>query len=114
MKEKTLLLIAIMISILGLIALYYMSDVAKIEEKVIENIDATDIEKDIMIRGNVERVTDLEKIIIMEVSQPKTITVIAFKDGKTDVEEGDYAYISGAVEEYEGKPEIIADEIRVE
>ena len=114
MKEKTLLLIAIMISILGLSALYYMSDVAEIEEKVIENIDATDIEKDIMIKGNVERVTDLEKVIIMEVSQPKTITVIAFKDGEMDIKEGDYLYITGAVQEYEGKPEIIADEIKKE
>ena len=114
MREKTLLLIAIMISIVGLAALYYMSEKIGIEEKVIEKIDAADIEKDIMIRGNVERVTDLEKVVIMEVSQPKTITVIAFKDGKIDVKEGDYVYISGAVEEYEGKPEIIADEIKVE
>lgn len=114
MKEKTLLLIAIMISIAGLTALYYMSENTEIGEEIIENIDATDIEKDIMIRGNVERVTDLEKVAIMEVSQPKTITVIAFKDGKMDVKEGDYVYITGAVEEYEGKPEIIADEIKVE
>ena len=114
MKEKTLLLIAIMTTIIGLIMLYYMSDVVKIEEKVIENIDATDIEKDLMIKGNVERVTDLEKIVIMEVSQPKTITIIAFKDGKTDVKEGDYVYITGAVDEYNGKMEIIADEIKKE
>ena len=114
MKEKTLLKIALITSILGLAALYYMTEIVKIEEKTIEKIDATDIEKDVMIKGNVEKITETEKIIILEVSQPKTITVVAFKDGKINLEEGDSVYITGSVEEYKGKPEIIAEEIRVD
>lgn len=112
MKERTLLQIAVMVSILGLVALYYISENIGVEEKVIERIDSTDIEKDLRIKGTVGRVTDLEKIMIFEVSQPKTITVVAFKEGDVDIEEGDSVYITGSVEEYKGKPEIIADEIK--
>lgn len=114
MKEKTLLKIAVMASLLGVVVLYFISEGMMIEEKMIENIDSTDYEKDIRINGKVERVTDMEKIVILEVSQPKKITVVAFKDGKFDIEEGDSVYISGSVEEYRGKPEIIADEIKID
>lgn len=114
MREKTLLQIALMVSVLGVVVLYFMSSQMELEEKVIEKIDSTDYEKDLKIKGNVERVTDMEKIVILEVSQPKSITVVAFKDGDVDLEEGDSVYISGSVEEYQGKPEIIADEIKVE
>jgi len=114
LKEKTLLKIALCVSVLGLVFLYFISENIELEEKVIEKIDSTDYEKDIKIKGNVEKVTDLEKIIIFEVSQPKTITVVAFKDGNINLNEGDYVYITGSVEEYEGKPEIIADEIKVD
>lgn len=111
MKERTLLQIAVIISILGLATLYYMSESMEVDEKVIENIDSTDYERDLHIKGNVERVTDMEKIVIFDVSQPKTITVVAFKDGDVDISEGDSVYITGSVEEYKGEPEIIADEI---
>jgi DNA/RNA endonuclease YhcR with UshA esterase domain len=114
MREKTLLQIAIVISILGLVFLYYVSENTLIGEKIIESIDSTDFEKDIRIKGTVEKVIDKDKILILEVSQPKTITVIAFKDGAIDIKEGELVQIFGSVQEYEGKPEIIADEIKVE
>ena len=114
MKEKTLLKIALIISITGAAMLYYISEITGIEEKVIEKIDSTDIEKDLQINGKVERVTETDKIMIMEVSQPKTITVVAFKDGKINIKEGDMVKITGSVEEYQGKPEIIADEIKTD
>jgi DNA/RNA endonuclease YhcR with UshA esterase domain len=114
MNEKTLLKIAIIISITGLVALYFISDRIETEEKVIENIDATDIEKDIKIKGMVSNIIDKEKVMLVEVSQLKGITVVVFKDGNIELNEGDLVYISGNVQEYEGKPEIIADEIKVE
>jgi DNA/RNA endonuclease YhcR with UshA esterase domain len=111
MDEKTLLKIAIIISIVGLAALFFVSSKVETEEKIIDNIDMTDIEKDIRIRGIVSDVVDLEKVMILEVSQPKAITVVVFKDGNISLKEGDIVRITGSVDEYEGEPEIIADEI---
>ncbi len=112
MKETTLLKIALCCAIVGLVVLFYFSEQIVVEEKVIEKITAMDIEKDVKIRGVVEKVNDLEKIAILSVSQPKAITVVLFKDGDVNVDEGDFVYIEGTVEEFEGKLEIIADEIR--
>jgi DNA/RNA endonuclease YhcR with UshA esterase domain len=111
MDEKILLKTAIIVSIVGLVTLFFVSSRIEIEEKIIENIDATDIDRDIKIKGVVSDVVDREKVLILQVSQPKAITVVVFKDGNISLKEGDIVRITGSVDEYEGKPEIIADEI---
>ena len=75
MNEKTLLKIAIIISITGLVALYFISDRIETEEKVIENIDATDIEKDIKQNGGGYRNIAGEKLLTSH--NQKHITEIA-------------------------------------
>ena len=113
MKEKTLLKIAITCAIVGVIVLYYFSENINVEEKTIEKITLADVDKDVRIKGTVERITEKEKIAILSIAQPKTITVILFKDKNiTDLQQGDNVYITGSVQEFEGKPEIIADEVK--
>lgn len=112
MKETTLLKTALCCAIVGLVVLYYFSEQIVVEERVIEKITSMDIDRDVKIKGVVERVSDMDKIAILEISQPKTIRVVMFKNGDVDVNEGDYVYVTGSVDEFEGKMEIIADEIR--
>lgn len=115
MKEKTLLKLALIVSLLGLLILFLISDNIKIKEKNIEKITIENKDEFVKLRGIVSKVIDTEKVTIMEITQPQQITVVLFKDeNKTmSIQQGNQVEIFGKVDEYEGKLEIIADRLRV-
>lgn len=115
MKEKTLLKIALIVSLLGLLFLYLISNNIELKEKTIEKITLENKDEFVKLRGIVSRITDTEKVTIMEIIQPQQITVVLFKDeNKTmPIHQGNEVEIFGKVDEYEGKLEIIADRLRI-
>ncbi|MCH8329453.1 MAG: hypothetical protein IIB81_03605 [Nanoarchaeota archaeon] len=115
MKEKTLLKVALICSLLGLLVIYLISNNIEIKEKNIEKITLDNKDEFVKLRGIVSRVTDTEKVTIMEITQPQQITVVLFKnENKTmPIQQGNEVEIFGKVDEYEGKLEIIADRLRV-
>ena len=115
MQEKTLLKIALILSLLGLLILYLISDNIEINEKNIEKITLDNKDEFVKLRGIVNKVIDTERVTIMEIMQPQEITVVLFKnENKTmSIQKGNEVEIFGKVDEYEGKLEIIADRLRV-
>ena len=115
MQEKTLLKIALITSLLGLLILYLISGNIEIKEKSIEKITLDNKDEFVKLRGNVNKVIDTEKVTIMEITQPQQITVVLFKDENKSmpIQQGNEIEIFGKVDEYEGKLEIIADRLRV-
>jgi len=115
MQEKTLLKIALIISLLGLLSMYLISDNIEIKEKNIEKITLDNKDEFVKLRGIVSKVIDTEKVTIMEITQPQEITGVLFKnENKTmPIQEGNEVEIIGKVDEYEGKLEIIADRLRI-
>ena len=114
MKEKSLLKIALICSLLGLLILYLISDSIEIKEKNIEKITLENKDEFVKLRGIVSNVVDTEKVVIMEITQPQEITVVLFKDKETvNIQEGNEVEVIGKVDEYEGSLEIIADKLRV-
>jgi len=115
MQEKTLLKIALITSLLGLLILYLISSNIEIKEKNIEKITLDNKDEFVKLRGIVSRVVDTEKVTIMEITQPQQITVVLFKDENKSmqIQEGNQVEIFGKVDEYEGKLEIIADRLRI-
>jgi len=115
MQEKTLLKIALIISLLGLLVIYLISDNITIKEKNIEKITIENKDEFVKLRGIVSKVIDTEKVTIMEITQPQEITVVLFKnENKTmPIQQGNQVEVIGKVDEYEGKLEIIADRFRV-
>jgi len=115
MQEKTLLKIALIMSLLGLLILYLISDNIEIKEKNIEKITLDNKDEFVKLRGIVSKVIDTERVTIMEIMQPQEITVVLFKnENKTmPIQKGNEVEIFGKVDEYEGKLEIIADRLRV-
>ncbi|MBD3248643.1 hypothetical protein GF336_01185 [Candidatus Woesearchaeota archaeon] len=113
MKEKNLLKLALVCSLIGIIVLWGISENVEIDETSIDKIDFSDIDKDVRISGKVKRVNDLDKVLFLEVAQEKIedIDVILFKDGPVMIDEGDYVMITGSVEEYEGKLEVIGNRV---
>jgi|TARA_B100001964_G_scaffold143525_1_gene158195 DNA/RNA endonuclease YhcR with UshA esterase domain len=115
MKEQTLLKIALITALLGLLIVYLISDNIEIKEKNIEKITIENIDEFVKLTGIVNNIVDTEKVTIMEITQPQEITVVLFKnENKTmPIQQGNEVEIFGKVDEYEGKLEIIADRLRV-
>ena len=111
MQEQNLLKIALIASIIGLVILFLVSLRIEISQTQINKIDQTD--QQVLIKGIVTRLTDRGDLLFLEVTAQEKITVVAFKDGVIDVEQGDAVEILGETQEYEGREEIIADELRI-
>ncbi len=65
MEEKSLLRLALICSLVGIIALFFISENIKIEEKSIGNINKDNIGEDIKIKGIVSKSTDKGKILLL-------------------------------------------------
>ena len=115
MKEKTLLKLSLIFSVLGIIILLLISSNLKIDTKSIEKIEQEEIGNTIKVIGKIERITDMEKVMFITLAQQKTetVSVILFKDANITIPEGSYVEITGTLDDYEGKKEIIADKIRM-
>ena len=112
MKETILLKIALICSLIGLIALYFIS--TRIEVKDYKPILNKNIGEDVKLNGIVAKITDRGDVIFIEVNQQNPVTVVLFTDDDNlKLINGDNIEVIGEVQEYNGKNEIIAQKIRV-
>ena len=115
MKEKTLLRIALICSVIGLILLFFISENISVSEVDLSKIDERDIGEDVKIIGEVLRVTDIGKVMFLEVGQEKveSVPILLFKDSDISLKKGDYVEIIGEIDDYKGEREIIATRVRI-
>lgn len=115
MHDKTLLKIALLGSVIGVVLLFFISSQLSVGEQVISQLDELPEGKEVEVTGVVLRVSDTEKVMFLEIAEEKIedVTVVLFKDGKVDVKEGDVVTIVGSLEEYQGKKEIIGNRVEV-
>ena len=113
MQEKSLLKLALICAIIGLVVLFIFSKNMEISETNIEKITLEQAGNYVKVLGRIKQVTDTEKVMILTITQPKDIQVVLFKDNDISLEEGQYIEILGKIEEYRGKPEIIANRVRL-
>jgi len=116
MKETLLLKIALASALIGLFALYIISDNIAIKEITLDEIDKERIGNTVKISGRVNKVTELDKVTFLDITQPVTTKIVVFrekeKDEALELEQDDYIEIIGKIEDYEGEMEIIAERIR--
>jgi len=110
MNEKVLLKIALVCSIVGLVGLFVFSKTIQIQEVAISKIDGTQ-QGVVKVFGTVASIRHAGQGMIVEVSQPSTITV--FVSSNVSMVPGDKVEIIGRVDEYKGKQEIVAERIRI-
>lgn len=113
MKEKKIIKLCIIISLLGLVMLYLYTD--NYDLKTIKYLEESDINKVVNIQGKVSEISQQEKIAFIEIENEKVeITkVVLFKDEDIWLKKGDYVSITGSVEEYQGEKEIIGNKVVV-
>ncbi|MBI2649886.1 hypothetical protein HYX04_01070 [Candidatus Woesearchaeota archaeon] len=113
MKETTLLKIALICSLIGLVLLYFIS--TKIEVKDYKpNILNKNVGDDVKLTGKVSKITDRGDVVFIEVNQQSPVNVVLFTDNNNlKLSNGDNVEVIGKVQEYNGKNEIIAEKIRL-
>jgi len=111
MQEQTLFKIALISAIIGLVFLFLYSQT--IDLKQVEHLDDAFLTEQIKINGVIESITSTNKATFLKITGSKidTFDVILFPEEKIDLKEGDAIEITGKIEEYNGKKEIIADKI---
>jgi len=113
-KEKTLLKIALIASIVGIVILYFISGTIFIDEKTIEKINKDNVGEDVKLLGNVRGVVETDSVFFIDLIQPSSISVLVFKDGTNlTYLDGKDVEIIGSIDEYNGDIGVIADRIRV-
>ncbi|MBW3003481.1 hypothetical protein KY328_05970 [Candidatus Woesearchaeota archaeon] len=110
MLEKTLLKIALVITVIGIASLFLISEKLEINENII-SID--NIGKDVKVTGLVTRISDTDNVMFLEISKPEKITACIFKNRfqSININESDIITVEGEIEEYEGKLELIVNRI---
>jgi len=108
-----LLKLALICSLIGIIALFFISENMEIKEKNIDEINKDNIGEDVRIKGIVSKSTNEGKIILLDIVQPETITVVLFKDSDFNISTGTKVEITGEIDEFNGKMEIIGNEVKI-
>ena len=108
-----MLRLALICSLVGIIALFFISENMEIKEKNIDEINKDNIGEDVRIRGIVSKSDDKGKIILLDIVQPETITVVLFKDSDFNISTGTKVEITGEIDEFNGKMEIIGNEVKI-
>ena len=111
MKEKTLFRLALICIVIGLPVLYFLSENIEITEMDVSKISLGDADRQIKLNGEVISVSNKNKFSVIEISQLNKIEVVMFNEN-ISLEQGDNIDVFGKVQEFNGKPEIIADVVR--
>ena len=113
MREQQLVRLAMLVSMFGLFALFSIWALAEPEEVSISSLQ--DVEKeDVRIKGTVLGVRNFDNFAILSVAEVKSVDVVVFDKRQLNVREGDNVTISGKLQPYKGRKELVADSIRVE
>ena len=112
MKENTLLKIALICSLAGLAALYFISAKIEVKSYIPKQLNAN-IGDDVGLKGTITKITDKGDVVFIEVVQENTVTVVLFTKDNLTLSKGDNIEILGNVQEYKGREEIIAEKVRV-
>ncbi len=114
MNEKTILYASTIITIIGLLFLYIYSD--EFDTKVIvQNLEQLPTSQPVTIQGTITQLQKTDKATFLQISGQRTETadIILFNKEAIFLEEGQQVEISGTVEQFKGKPEIVANKVIV-
>ena len=113
MKETLLLKIALICSLVGLVALFFISQRIELKDYKPDFLNKN-IGDDVKLSGKITKITDRGSVVFIELNQQVPISVVIFTDKDfTNLNKDDFVEIEGKVQEYNGKNEIIAQKIRV-
>lgn len=112
MKDSTLLKISLILSITGIFVLLFLLEFQEIKSTEIQNITKSKLETQVKIQGIITSIKETPGLYILNVKDNSSIIpIIIFKETSLTLEKNMQVEITGKVQEYQNKLEIIADEI---
>jgi hypothetical protein len=113
MQEKDIYKAAVLITIIGLIILFICSENLQLSPS--SSLETAKPSQSLKLAGVVSKFNFQDKVafLTIEGSQVTENEVIVFTDKPFFIEEGNYVEVTGTIEEYNGKKELIASEIVV-
>lgn len=110
MQENTLKQVSIGVIIIGLALLFFYAQTITLP--VSEEVTSAATEA-ILMKGTVKNLQVTDKAVFFELEGEKVVKteVILFPDSSIYLREGDHVELTGQVEEYKGKKEVVADKI---
>ncbi len=111
MQEKTLLKISVIVMTLGLLFLFFYAGDLQLD--TVRDLDTAQPEEKITIKGVITKMSVQDKVVFLTIEGEKVATadVVVFSQEDLFLKEGANVEVSGLVEEYKGKKEIIAQEV---
>tara|TARA_Y100000310_G_scaffold242934_1_gene247202 strand:- start:1340 stop:1669 length:330 start_codon:yes stop_codon:yes gene_type:complete len=103
--------IALIVTIIGLISLFFVSE--GINTPLVTHLEGSF--EDVTVEGEIIRLADKDNVKFLEIDgcKQERLDLVVFSDEDIYVQEGDYISASGSIEEYKGKKELIVDELIV-
>lgn len=111
MQEKTLLRVSLITSIIGLITLFFISEV--FETKQVNFISTSDLDNNIQVYGIIKNINHFEKNTLIEIETKQKINIVLFEKFTRPIYVGDYISVSGELKQYKNEFEILAEEIKI-
>jgi len=111
MKDEFLLNIALITAGIGIILLLFLAFYDKIPEKKFNEITSSDVDTKVKVTGIVLQQYIHNNSMTLKLKQECTMDVFLFE--KLNVTVGSNVSVTGSVQEYNGKMELMADSIVV-
>ncbi len=112
MDEPFLLKIALCVSVIGIVILYFISSQIEINDTTIEKITSGKSEEMVSVTGIIKEIKSTGQVTFITLSQEQEVEVVVFS-GNTTLFPGDAIKVIGKTKEYKGKKEILADSIKI-
>jgi DNA/RNA endonuclease YhcR with UshA esterase domain len=112
MQDETLLRIALVCSVLGLVVLYAWQSKIEIPEAKAASLGDY-VGRDVKLAGSVVSVKNYDKVAYLKVMQPSAVSVVLFRDSNFSIPNGTQVEITGEVTEYQGKLQLVASKIKI-
>lgn len=106
MDDNTLMKISLTIALVGLFILFFISENIPYQS----DLNTADVGGKISLKGKVTSITEYNNSQIIELLPYSKTKIVLFD--KKDVRINDSIEVTGKVDEYKGRKEIIAEEVR--
>ena len=112
MRENTLLKVALICSLVGLTALIFISQSIEVPDYKPPESNKN-IGDDVKLTGVITKIQQNNGFVFIEIVQENKVSAVMFSNDNISLSKNNNVEIFGKVQEYNGKPEIIAQKIRV-
>ena len=115
MDEKTLLKIALIGSLIGILLIMFVEEKLGVQDAVISSLSKDSVDQEITLKGKVSSLRNTPSVVLFDLADKSgKIKVVAFKDGKNvSLKLNDVVEVSGTVKEFKSSLELEAKTIKV-